>query len=103
MIIERVLATMYQINKRFLIVLLSLLLIGFIHESTQAQQPIRVVFVLSSPDLPEDTKVYITGGIEQLGMWNPSKVLMESKGNHTWNKEIQLSRPASIEYKYTLG
>src|SRR4029077_3289159 len=48
-------------------------------------------------------KVYITGGIEQLGMWNPAKVLMEPKGNHTWTREIQLKAPASIEYKYTLG
>jgi predicted alpha/beta superfamily hydrolase len=36
-------------------------------------------------------------------MWNPAKVLMESKGNHTWSKEIQLTAPTSIEYKYTLG
>jgi predicted alpha/beta superfamily hydrolase len=28
---------------------------------------------------------------------------MDSKGNHTWAKEIVLNRPLSVEYKYTLG
>src|SRR6185436_4099224 len=27
----------------------------------------------------------------------------EPKGDHTWTKEISISRPLSIEYKYTLG
>src|SRR5262245_10691548 len=88
-------------TKLFLFILVSLVSIVF--STAHSQQPIRLTFVLSSPDLPDDTKVYITGGVEQLGMWNPAKVLMESKGNHTWTKEIQLKGPASIEYKYTLG
>ena len=36
-------------------------------------------------------------------MWNPASVKMEPKGNHTWAKEINIARPISIEYKYTLG
>jgi predicted alpha/beta superfamily hydrolase len=28
---------------------------------------------------------------------------MEAKGNNTWTKEITITRPLSIEYKYTLG
>ncbi|HEX8844007.1 MAG TPA: alpha/beta hydrolase-fold protein [Pyrinomonadaceae bacterium] len=69
----------------------------------QNETVIRVTFILNSPDLPDDSSVYITGGIEQLGNWNPGKVKMDAKGNHTWSKEITLSRPMSIEYKYTLG
>jgi len=69
----------------------------------QNEPVIRVTFVLTSPDLPDDTPVYITGGIEQLGMWNPGKIKMNSKGSHTWTKEVDVNRPMSIEYKYTLG
>lgn len=69
----------------------------------QTEPVIRVTFVLTSSDLPDDTTVYITGGIDQLGMWNPGKVKMDSRGSHTWTKEIDVSRPMSIEYKYTLG
>lgn len=69
----------------------------------QSEKVIRVTFILTSPDLPSDTSIYITGSVEQLGTWNPGKVKMEAKGDHTWTKEISLSRPVSIEYKYTLG
>src|SRR6185436_16416477 len=64
---------------------------------------VRLTFILTSPDLPSDTSVYIAGSVEQLGSWNPAKVKMEPKGDHTWTKEIFISRPLSIEYKYTLG
>ena len=64
---------------------------------------IRVTFILTSPDLPSDTPVYITGSVEQLGSWNPSRVKMDAQGNHTWTKEISINSPLSIEYKYTLG
>jgi hypothetical protein len=64
---------------------------------------IRITFLLTSPDLPSDTPVYITGSVEQLGTWNPGKVKMDPQGDHTWTKEITLDGPLSIEYKYTLG
>jgi predicted alpha/beta superfamily hydrolase len=69
----------------------------------QNEPVIRVTFVLTSPNLPDDTSVYITGGIEPLGIWNPGKIKMDSKGGHTWTKEVHVNRPMSIEYKYTLG
>src|SRR5688572_18501627 len=92
-------------RKLILVPIVCLLLLFSISLTFQAQNEpdIRVTFVLTSPDLPDDTSVYITGGIEQLGMWNPGKVKMDSKGNRVWSKEILLNRPMSIEYKYTLG
>lgn len=64
---------------------------------------VRLTFILTSPDLPSDAPVYITGSVEQLGSWNPGRVKMDAQGNHTWTKEITIDRPLSIEYKYTLG
>src|SRR5689334_4816515 len=64
---------------------------------------VRLTFILTSPDLPSETPVYITGSVEQLGSWNPGRVKMEPQGNHTWSKEITIDNPLSIEYKYTLG
>lgn len=85
--------------------LLKLLLVFAFCLTVQAQtQPaIRVTFILKSPDLPSETEVYITGSVEQLGMWDPGKVKMDTTGDHTWIKEISIERPLSIEYKYTLG
>jgi predicted alpha/beta superfamily hydrolase len=69
----------------------------------QNEPVLHVTFILTSPDLPTDTTVYITGSVEQLGMWNPGRVKMDAQGNHTWSKQISINRPLSIEYKYTLG
>lgn len=92
-------------NKSIFTILLNLVLLTSFCLTLYAQteRAINVTFILTSPDLPDDTSVYITGGIEQLGMWNPSKVKMDAKGSHTWTKEIVINRPLSIEYKYTLG
>jgi predicted alpha/beta superfamily hydrolase len=92
-------------RRLILVPIVCLLLLFSLSLTFQAQNEpeIRVTFVLTSPDLPDDTSVYITGGIDQLGMWNPGKIKMDSKGSHTWTKEIDVSRPMSIEYKYTLG
>jgi Putative esterase/Starch binding domain len=92
-------------KKTALSFLLKLCLAAALCLNLQAQNEpaIHVTFILTSPDLPADTSVYITGSLEQLGPWNPGKVKMDSKGNHTWTKEIVINRPLSIEYKYTLG
>ena len=58
---------------------------------------------MTSPDLPSDTAVFITGSIEAIGSWNPGAVKMEPLGDHKWHKVIQLAKQGSIEYKYTLG
>jgi len=78
-------------------------LLSLLFAFAQNQPAIRITFVLTSPNLPDDTAVYITGSVEQLSSWNPGKVKMDSRGNHTWTKEITVNSPLSIEYKYTLG
>ena len=84
---------------------ISLILFSFLTliRSEAQEQTIRANFVLSSPDLSPDTPVFIAGGHEQLGNWNPGKIKMNYSGNHTWTYQITLNRPLSIEYKYTLG
>ena len=83
----------------------TLLLVTALCLNLQAQHEpvIHLTFILTSPDLPSDTSVYITGNLEELGRWNPGKVKMQPNGNHTWTKEITITGAQSIEYKYTLG
>lgn len=56
------------------------LLLGLFLVCLNLQAPsepvIHVTFILTSPELPSDTAVNITGSAEQLGMWNPRKVKM---------------------------
>ena len=83
--------------------LVALLLFCAINVQSQTESIIHVTFILNSPELSADNSVYITGGIEQLGNWNPGQVKMDYKGDQTWSKEIIVNKPLSIEYKYTLG
>lgn len=66
-------------------------------------QTATITFIMTSTDLPDTTKVFITGSHQQLGNWNPSRVMMQSAGNHTWTKKISVNAPVSLEYKFTLG
>ena len=63
----------------------------------------KIIFQLFSPDLSNDSSVFITGSIPELGNWNPSVIQMNSKGNHLWEKTIETKAAFGIEYKFTLG
>ncbi len=89
-------------SMKFILKLLSLLILSLSLYASQRHQ-LHVTFILSSPDLPADSTVFITGGIAQLAEWNPGVVKMDYQGDHSWRKEITLDSAASIEYKYTLG
>jgi predicted alpha/beta superfamily hydrolase len=62
-----------------------------------------LVFQLNSPDLFEDSVVYITGSEASLGNWNPKGLQMNYIGNQTWEASIPFDSSKIIEYKYTLG
>lgn len=93
------------ITMKYITTIFSLFLIFFSMAQIQAQKskPIHITFILTSPVLPEDSSVYITGGIESLGNWDPGKIKMTYKGGHQWSYAFTLASPISVEYKYTLG
>jgi Starch binding domain len=71
--------------------------------SNNLGQGVVVTFRLESPDLPDDSTVYITGSAADLGDWDPGKVKMKFAGNHVWTHNITCQPGQIIEYKYTLG
>lgn len=64
---------------------------------------IDIDFSLRAPGLSKDNTIYITGNMEQLGLWRPDSIKMEYKSDSTWTKTISIDQPGFIEYKYTLG
>ncbi len=86
---------------------LILLIIPFAYLLTlaqiRAQDSLFVTFTLNAPSLTGDQKVFITGGIEQLGYWDPGKVTMKKIGSSTHVNSLSIQGPGTIEYKYTLG
>ncbi|NDK55328.1 alpha/beta hydrolase-fold protein [Pontibacter fetidus] len=84
------------------------LVLGFILLATivaVAQQALlkTVTFKLYAPSLADSSTVYIAGSEPQIGNWNPGKVKLQSKGNHTWQIQVQFPAQTHLEYKYTLG
>ena len=88
-------------NCAFAIALLSLVAVGAI--DAFADDELVITFRMESPDLPEDSTVYIAGSVARLGSWRPDKVPMEYVGNHVWSYRLPIAAQQTIEYKYTLG
>jgi enterochelin esterase-like enzyme len=62
-----------------------------------------VTFSVTSPALPDTTRIFITGSIAELGFWNPAKARMTNIGNNTWTFSVSQVTGTSLEYKFTLG
>lgn len=76
---------------------------GTMFGQTMKKNGLRITFLLHAPNLSTDSTVYITGSDETLGFWNPAEVKMDYAGDHSWRKEIVITEPIQLEYKYTLG
>ena len=89
--------------KEFLFSLVALLGTLPLLSSNILGEEVVVTFRLESPELPENSTVYITGSIADLGNWNPAIVKMKYEGDHVWTYSITCQSGQLIEYKYTLG
>lgn len=74
-----------------------------IQEVANSNSQITVTFELFAPRLNNDSSVFITGSLTELGNWNPGKIQMKSLGDHRWSYQITTRPDYPIEYKYTLG
>ncbi len=83
--------------------ILLLAMLSALMSQAQEKTSIYVTFIVRSPALTKDSNVFITGGIPQLGNWDPGKVQMRYEADYSWRLNIELSGPATIEYKFTLG
>ncbi len=90
-------------KNRYSLIPLFCLLTAILTGPAHSQQTIRCTFRMTSPSLQHSSKVCITGNLQQLGFWDPGKVVMEQTGDHTWSTTVTLGGPDTIEYKYTLG
>ncbi|MDQ2751442.1 MAG: alpha/beta hydrolase-fold protein [Bacteroidota bacterium] len=89
---------------KYKITILSLFIFFIMIEiNAQKQNPISVSFQLTATALSENSSVYITGSIEPLGDWDPGKIKMNYVGNYVWSFNVNIDKPISVEYKFTLG
>ncbi|WPB77190.1 alpha/beta hydrolase-fold protein [Archangium violaceum] len=64
----------------------------------------RTVFVVAVPaTTPPDDDIYLAGGHELLGGWNPAGVKLYKAMNSSYAIELSFTPDASLEYKVTRG
>lgn len=68
-----------------------------------AQEKVRVNLEVISPTLDDTSKIYIAGNVEELGGWNPNKIILEYIGAKIWSKKIEIVKGTRLEYKFTKG
>lgn len=88
---------------KFVLTLIALLWSFPLISSNISESEIVISFRLYSPNLPEDSTVYITGSDPALGNWNPAAVEMTPEGNHIWTHRVNCRQGEIMEYKYTRG
>lgn len=80
----------------FVLLVLSLSLLN-------AQDKVKITLKVISPPLDDTSKIYVAGNIEELGDWQPDKVLLDNEGNKIWSKKFEIVKGSRLEYKFTKG
>ena len=68
-----------------------------------AQDKVRITLEVISPSLTDTSRVYVAGNIDELGGWQPDKVMMDYSENKSWTKKIEIAKGTRLEYKFTKG
>ena len=62
---------------------------------------INVRFTVNSRGLPANAEIYLTGGLSELGMWDPIKApVMKKNHDSSWGLNCLLPRGAIFEFKF---
>ena len=68
-----------------------------------AQDKVKITFEVISPSLDDTAKVYIAGNVDELGDWNPGKIILEYNGTKIWSRKFEIAKGTRLEYKFTKG
>jgi len=69
----------------------------------QSFAQIKVKIIVTSNNVSETEKIFITGNKPELGSWDPGIISLEKENDSTWSKEFYFSKGAGIELKFTKG
>ena len=64
---------------------------------------VNVNIEVTANNLPEGTKLYITGNDEQLGNWQPNEIELDNIKKGKWSKSFSFQKGKKLEFKFTRG
>jgi predicted alpha/beta superfamily hydrolase len=86
--------------KKYLLCFSSLLLISL---TCCSNNNVNVSLEVIVDNLPEGSKIYITGNDEQLGNWQPDEVELNEIEKGRWSKSFSFTKGKKLEFKITRG
>lgn len=63
----------------------------------------KIVIQIFCKDLPDSSKIFITGDHKLLSNWDPGKIALEKQNDGIWSKEFIFPEGSIISYKITRG
>jgi predicted alpha/beta superfamily hydrolase len=88
---------------RWLFIAMLLLAIGQSTRADSTGTEYGVTFKVTTKTLPEGSKLFITGGDEQLGDWDAGAVPLDRQDDGSWTKTFSFAAGRQLEYKITRG
>ncbi|MGE5432174.1 MAG: alpha/beta hydrolase-fold protein [Syntrophomonadaceae bacterium] len=85
------------------LVTLAIFVSFLLFDSIMAQSEKNITINVHAQNVPKDSKVYVTGSHELLGMWNPGRISLEKKSEDFWTKTLRFQEGETLEFKFTLG
>jgi predicted alpha/beta superfamily hydrolase len=80
------------------------LLLALLLASQCGAQGVRVTFRVITPvNTPADSKVFVTGNLDELGSWNPGVIELTKENDSTWARTFTFRIGQNLEYKITRG
>ncbi len=71
--------------------------------SSFVRADVQVVFRVLTPNLPPDSKVYISGNQPNLGEWHANVYDLRPETDSTWTRGFTFNTGTSLNYKFTRG
>jgi predicted alpha/beta superfamily hydrolase len=68
-----------------------------------SQNNVNITIEVIGNNLPEGSKIYITGNDDQMGNWQPDSIELSETGKGKWSKSFSFAKGKKLEFKITRG
>ncbi|MDZ7626524.1 MAG: CBM20 domain-containing protein [Ignavibacteriaceae bacterium] len=68
-----------------------------------SQNNVNITIKVIADNLPEGSKIYITGNDDQMGNWQPDSIELSEIEKGKWSKSFSFIKGKKLEFKITRG
>lgn len=86
--------------KKYLLCISFPILLSF---SSCSQNNVKITIEVIANDIPEGSRIYITGNDDQMGNWQPDSIELSEIEKGKWSKSFSFIKGKKLEFKITRG